>query len=646
MNRSLGIKHLIRGLAIPAVIALSGCGGESSNIEPEGGSSFVCDGLGVTCVTGRFIDDAVANVDYECELPGVRTVKSVTGGDGTFSCPNGSVATFSLINPEKPEYRIELGSVTVTSTARLNGDNPAATPVYFYVTPLHLDGVNDDEQFEEADLSPAALNITRLLQTMHDSDVPGCDMVDIHLPNRRICISAEDKKKIVPENLELSLEFNQPSNSFDESVADYLAAIGKGPSLISEEDAKKLLQKGIYSTVAGLYDVGKAAPLSTGGVLDTRVGLMTGKGSNDGHFVGAFWNVVDRRGRMIGAGVYSYQGEAEDFSVTPWTISSDPKPFELASSGITHAATGVPIWPNNGDLSKMTYNLLDASRAPTGSQAKLMTGKMRREAVVGSPIQYQTLFEESVASSSSTELGQWALQGGSLPSIAQTSGRFTLMHSVPVATWMNPDAWAGVDFPLPITVSFYNFDTACGGNGCEIGELRMVILEDGNIVSDMHGKCGVGINFDTLNYGPPAEQEIPLGVVANIIPGLRDDGGDSMTAMTLLAMLPNHSGLISGISAVAANQEYLRYSQFGNNVYGFPLLRVSGELGMYGGCAESESGDINCVSGAAIWSNPLTAIKWYKATTAETPDPDEVANLEKNAGGHMEAVRTVDCDGI
>lgn len=631
-------------LATSGFLALSGCG-ESTNIAAEGGgTASACSNLlNANCVTGRFIDDAAVNVDYECTLTGVGTVRSVTEIDGSFSCPNGSTATFSLTNPDNPEYKLVLGTVIVSRPAKVYGDD-AELPVYFYVTPLDL----TEEDEDSATLSNPALNITRLLQAMSTDDVDPTHTKP-YLPTRRVVIATEDKRKITPENINLELDFSLPpaddpltptAGSFDEAVADFLVALSR-PPLIEKSKAITILQKGVHSTVAGIYQVPGGAILSSGGLSPTDLeyqadlGAMTGSdGTNS--FVGAFWELVDRRGRMIGSGVYSYGKPVNP----PWTIWSDPEPMELTTTGpeLTHAS-GVSLWPNDGDLTGMRLALLGSH---AGKSANITQGEMRRAAIAGSPTVYLNLFEETA---SSDALGRWSLVEGATDHI--TGGAYTLVRSTAVATWMNPARWGALDFPLPIRVSLYNFDygnaTCADGSsgqyGCKIADIRMVILEDGNIISDFSQRCGVGIDLDTLRYdsgtGP---QEIPLGVVSNILDTLNDQNGSPMVAMTLLAMLPDDARLVPTAPEYA---EYLPYIQFGSNLGGNSLLRTDGvadAFKMYGTCATQPSGLCNnpggFAPGTASWLNFYTFMRYQEASAANAASAD---TLIKNYGGRMES---------
>ena len=103
MNGFVIQKSLIGALLVLATLFINGCG-ESTNIQGNNnGVVTSCSSLlGVSCVTGRLIDDAAYNINYECDSSAGGKVKSVTASDGSFSCPNGSKVTFSLDNAGLP----------------------------------------------------------------------------------------------------------------------------------------------------------------------------------------------------------------------------------------------------------------------------------------------------------------------------------------------------------------------------------------------------------------------------------------------------------------------------------------------------------------------------------------------------------------
>jgi hypothetical protein len=614
MKKDMKIQAILRRLAIvPAAVLLASCG-ESDNLSnSDVGTVTSCASIpGATCVKGRFIDDAAVNVNYECGLDGSGKVRSVTGSDGGFSCPNGSEVTFSLVNPDNTSIELVLGTIKVVKPASIYAESPTQKeppPVYFYVTPRTLVANSS---------SAAPVNMARLLQTLSTDDV------DPELPSYRVIISDAAKRKLTAEMVE-EIKFTLPQETvdptaptdgtFDKAVQDFLQSFDPDLSLLAYDVAESRLRRGVYSTKAGLYESYDVT--ATAG--NNASGGMRGVGG--GNFVGALWNLVDRRGRMIGTGVYSYE------------LPSDTLLFDAPQAMSLETAADVTTaeWPISGDLDGLTYRLVNDSGVATGRSAVITNGVMTREAIAGSTPRYESLFGETPKSE---DLGKWALTDGTGSLIP--NGSITMVRSVPVAPALNPALWteANIDFPLAVKVTLWNSDSSCTSFGCELGTFRMVVLSDGNIISDMSQKCGDNIDPATLTY-PSGGTEIPLGVVANILDNLRDENNATMELMTLLVMIPNHSHF-------RAISPYLPYVQFGSGFGEDSLLRVGGanNLRSYGLCTAERKSANQCLTASAfapdiaVWGNRFTAMKAF----SDAGTQDDLDNL----GGYISSVPTPD----
>lgn len=673
MKRFINWGLFKRCALVMVVSGLIGCG-ESTNIQSNSGVVTSCESLlGASCVAGRLIDDAAFNVNYVCGTASLGTVKSVTATDGGFSCPNGSDVTFSLTNPADSSIDLELGTVTVKQPAKIYGEQSrnctetpgtcVGAPIYFYVTPDTL----------ASGSSTKKLNIVRLLQTL------STDTTDPDLPSRRVIISDVDKSKLTADVVD-AVEFGAPiasnpasldpvsdDGTFDYRIKPFLDSIGKGP-LIDEAEAEKRLRKAMDNTVAGMYVVpgnsililGNADPSNTKFNADTGAiygSAPVGNGM-DRSMVGSVWVLVDRHRRVVASGIYSYGQVPSGESRSIW---SDPKPMDWISGA---------TWPDDGDLSGVMFKLLESNGADTGLVLKLTQGKMAREAVAGTANIYINLFDETASAS---DLGTWELKDASaVPLISK--GAYTLEHTTPVAVWMNPEIWGNaieggeVDFPLPLTVSFFNSDytnaicldgssnskTGSGSNsGCKIGELRLVVLKDGNVISDKSHKCGIDgsgtIDPDTLTYST-SETELPLGVVANGQSFDTHDGsGTTIDALVLLALLADPSQLSGALTMAPHYEEYFKYIQFGSNTGDYSLLRVDGSSSKYrsyGTCTPVlQSSGLCSVQGslaldAASWINYYTIARTIDANLAES---SSAAELSRNSAGRMEISKTTTC---
>lgn len=654
------IMRLLYVIGACAPLLLGGCG-ESTNIQ-EGGNGAVtqCSALhnsNVVCVPGRFVDDAASNINYECGLSTTIMVRSVTDADGGFACPSGSIAKFSLINPDDSLSRITLGNVKIVLPAQIFGGD-VKKPVYFYVTPRLL--------ADETSLvfGPKALNITRLLQTLSD-DTVDADLTG-HLPSRRVIISDDDKRKITaaisPDLINFSLApAGDPANpgpgTFDEQVHPFLAALSNPAkhTLITSTQAQAALQKGIYNTVAGIYQVPGGSVLSvqnlfgnsnfTSADLGGMVGYDNGK-----TFLSSLYMLVDRRGRTLGHGVYSF-GQPSG-GATAWLPWSDPQPMKLVETGVTSGA--FPVWPNGGDLSQFRLQMLGINDA--GKYVRIDKGVMSREAVAGSSNIYSELFKEA---SSPSQLGTWSMgdQGGTVTNVS--NGVYTLVHSLATATLMSPDVWSGVTFPLPVTLSIYNKDYSNGScigapRGCKIADVRMVILQDGNIISDRYKTCGQNVDPETLVVnGVASQQELPLGVVASAQSGVPDSAATTFKAMVLLAMFPDDTRLADSMQVTPGYESYIPYLQFGSNLGSNPsLLRVDGGVNQfqtYGTCLAASATVGLCSSVGYLqprmgyWINGYTTMRQLQAI-AQNQASSTIDQLGLNSEGFMDAKRTAAAD--
>lgn len=657
MSTHLRISTVLGGASIAMAMVLSGCG-ESTNIQPKtAGTVSACSSLlGVTCVTGRFIDDAAFNVDYECDSPS-GTVRSVTAEDGSFACPNGSEVTFSLTNPDDSEQSIILGSVKVLSPAKVYGDSPTF-PLYFYVTPRTLAG-----DAVGSGISTRAINITRLLQTL-STDPIDADLSD-NLPSRRVIISDDAKRKITAAtkvtedafSLAIAADPAVPADgTFDYAIRPFLVALADPARdvLIAAAPASASLYKGLYSTSAGFYLVPGSilffdadfdpTALTTSADIGAMVGYNLGSGET---FIGSLYSLVDRRGRIISNGFYSYGTPP---SGETWALWSDPQPMDLSSSGTTR--DGFAAWPVDGDLTKMQFALRGAD---AGAFVRLSRGVMRREAVAGSAKVYENLFEET---GSADLFGRWTLGTSGSAASFITDGAYTFERTVPVASWVNPDLWQDSEvgnFPVPVTVSIYNSDydnAACNTTpGCKMAELRMLILEDGNIISDRYQTCGANVDRATLVVnGDTSRVEVPLGTVASITDATQDETDSVIKTMSLLAMIPNDASLNDFTNPLLNIQpgfaSYLPYLQFGANFGDNSLLRIDGAVNrfqMYGVCTAQQALRGLCTAagelqpGMATWINNYTFAQAIKANKTGSA---AFASLKVNSSGLLRATRS------
>lgn len=535
MIKKMRMLAAFRVFALSATSLMLAACGESTNLKDPSQitSTANCSDLAsdtVTCVSGRFVDDVVENLNYSCDK-----VNSVTDVDGSFSCPVGSTVEFSLKNPDdssETAKKIILGKATVKALTTTSVDNN-----YVYLTPRDIGAVSTGNSIGNTES-----NIVRLLQSLNSSAVAA------NLPTRTIVLSNDDKRKLVFLVATINpSDFALPADDFENIVRPFLDAISSGKPLISASIAADYLRKGVYSTVAGAYFVPNyfATPgyvVSGDSGYNGDYGGMRGINSSQ-YMLAATWTLVDRRGRVTGFGVYSTGSN----SATPdkckflptLANSSSCTTGQQPDRNILRQKPTADRWSNwtlDGAWS-ISYELLDASGTPS-SPARVLSftqGKMDRGAVAGSSQLYKNIFGEVPAST--TSLGHWSLSGGS-PAFSSSETSYTMVKSRSVAPTLDPGFWSTVNFPLNLKMSFW--DSSCNPAGstaytCPVGTLPVTILADGNIVSNINGGCGANLDPETLVDTTTGLKEYPLGVVAQIF----TSNSGSRTYLSPIMLIPD-----------------------------------------------------------------------------------------------------------
>jgi len=184
-------KRLVSSIALIAIVGLSGCGGSSSQND-------------VTSidVSGKFLDSAVAGLEYSCSS-GLEGLTDVFGG---FTCKSGDRVVFSV-----------------------NGFEIGSTNVSQIITPKTLYPEN----------SIVMINLAQFLQTL-DSDKN---------PDNGITIDVDNPTVMMLE-ANMSVDFSQ--NDFESVMKSYL-----GVDLVDETNATKHLNLTLKNIENGLGNVTK-----------------------------------------------------------------------------------------------------------------------------------------------------------------------------------------------------------------------------------------------------------------------------------------------------------------------------------------------------------------------------------------------------
>ncbi len=672
---------------VVAGVLLASCEGETSNLpDPIVGPVTKCSTLAnTTCIPGRFIVDAVQDLDYEC-----GKVRSRTELDGFFSCPKDSEATFSLIQPDVPlseAKRITLGSVTIRRPAAIcvvrpptendeGEDCSGRPPMYVYVTPIDLAPNN----------ALAQNNITRLLQTLSTDNNT---TIPLNSPARRVVLSQDDKEKL--SGLSQSIvanDFSKPASttlpgdpaypdvlSFDEIVQPFLTMLPAGRNtLISSSAADVALTRGVASTLAGMYVTPNLFSVCSGGDDCNDAGLTgsTGTTAADSRLIGAIWSLVDRKRRTVGGGVYS-QGVAS----LPLNSFSDPKPMALLP-GSFEQSHGVPLWPRTGNLNGLSVQLHDlVGNEPgpaTNKQLILTQGRMERGAVAGTATIYRNLFGDNPDASASP-LGQWKLVdsispsnnicpvgsgAGSAPCIENSVHKttYTLIHNPAVATTLDPAFWHNfqglassptIKFPLNIKAVFKNSKLDGSGNLTSasresLGTVYFTILADGNIVTNLNydpsaatKNCNADLDLDTLQE-PGGFQEYSMGTVMSITETLGTDFPPKTVFMTPLFILPDayaiHGAKLPGIQAgsniersfairIGAGSGFSSHADF---LKSHSVIRLRNGDSISGGTCANEKGCVSLTPDTAEWINQWRTLRasWSSSNEPSPTNPGPI----------------------
>lgn len=580
-NKNIQRSTVTAGLLVFCGFFLASCG-ESTNIKSSnsGATTTKCADLGVDCVAGRFIDDAVYNLNYTC-----GAVTAVTDFDGSFACPLTSQVRFYIKNPDNG-LEIELGTTTVKNTPQ------SPVPDYFYVTPKTLTG---DETAQK--------NIVRLLQSLSR------DTVLAGSPDHLVILDDADKKKI--SFAVAQTDFSKSAAAFALFIKPYLDSLSPTVSLISDADAEVYLRNGVYSTMAGVYSVPGLPVTVEDPSLLGKLGGMVGANNFNKRLIGTFWTLVDRKGRIMGGGAYSF----EDSTLTNQNLYTNTKAMEFASYG-TPSAEGFYFWPHSGTLAGLFFRMKDDANAATSKTLNITAGTLDRGVIAGSNEVYKAYFGDATAPT----LGRWQLNDSSSASNnidstnAVVAPAYSLIRTVPAAPTLDPDSWEQVrpGFPLNVAINFYDNDTSVddgsGNKGALIntsGPVRVTVLADGNIVSDKNHDCNAGINFDTLKDSK-GQQEVPLGLVQNIFPK------NGALYMTVIMMIPNSADYDADLRYVQTLTNLSGVSSYSKPVY----LRVDGSAATNTNYLALVDSDL--VVKKALWYNAWKSYRSIGNSSADT----------------------------
>ncbi len=563
----------IHGLCLGLIVLmLSACGtgGSTNMISGSSASSNIsvsCSAIsGVTCISGRFVDDAVSNLHYSCG-DSSGTVQAVTDSGGVFSCPKDSgTVDFYLINAAGT-VKVDLGTAPVVQTSYTNG---LSTPGYMLVTPRTLAGNAASETYDDYEL-----NLTRFLFLFDNSS--GAIIGASRLTNV-INISATDEESIsdllppaaagsaAPTSLQTVLgpnDFALSEANFDTRIQAMVNGLGR--TLATQAQASAHLDALLPETRAGLY-------YSIGGTISTSAVSVAGFYGDNGAeqlFAEPFL-LFDRAGRSWGLMIDSLVGCGGPCSNTSNSLLSQP---ELATTPANYDTTQPFAVISRAGQFRTSFIL------PSNQGVVQITqGRFNLDLIADTPVNYQSAYGTTTPPPAA-DLGTFSM------STTGINGKYGMLRDIVAAPTLDPTLWGKQVIPLHLTLTFYD---STPGQPNLLGQLGVVVLPDGNVVTDLNHTCAA-LNtttlIDALNV-----QQYPIGIVDNIF----QDSTSAATYLGLTLLTPVNTAITPAIQGVmiggagnnaavrlrldAQGGASLQYQLFGNNLdqNGNPLPDGSG----------------------------------------------------------------------
>ncbi|NNM53071.1 MAG: hypothetical protein HKM02_12750 [Pseudomonadales bacterium] len=511
------------------LLVLAGCGsGGGSKLNSQGltnaSVTASCTSLsGVTCISGRFIDDAVANLHYACS-DSSGTVQAVTDAGGGFSCPNDSgQVDFYLIN-NAGTIKVDLGSAAVTQTSDTNG---LSTPGYLVVTPRTLAG--EDASGSET-YSNTSLNITRFLFLFDQvsnaiATISPSNVITLSLPDQEqlatlMPVTAPSSSTATSQASETTVlsssDFSLDEASFNAKVQTLVAALSR--PMGTQAQASTHLDATLNATRAGLYSSPGTALASS----SVQTAGFYGSNASEQLFVDPYL-MYDRAGRVFGFAITSLLscgGSCANTSNSSFSTSAELSVFAPGLTPFTVFSKGGQ-WRDTLTL------------PGTEGSVNISQGRLYRDHILDTAANYQSTYGASVQVPTA-DLGQFTLPEQSL------SGSYALRRSTLVAPTLDPAIWPSkVVLPLNLLLTF-------SGSTQIVGQLGIAILPDGNIVTDLNRTCAT-VDPATL-VDAKGVQQYPIGVIANVF------SNNGATYLSPVILLPIISALPTALQGVIVGE--------------------------------------------------------------------------------------------
>ena len=474
--------------------ALSACGGGSNNlpdpsISPTTG--FVACSDTTKCITTQFIvDSPVAGLNYTC-----GTYNNITDATGTVSCENNSNITFFLQSTDA-KRKVTLGTYTLKK----------GVATLIRITPNDL---VPPSTLAIGTITAGAVNITQLLETLRSPNYS----YNPSEPTSRLVLDSTVKDAMNALTKDIAAT-DMSNGTFIDTFQPILTQLGR--TLISKDDATARLNQGLQVLQAGSYYSSPGLILSGllgGADVATQA---TGVATNDKALLGLY-NVIDRSGFLIGQGAEWHgdttpldsSGKPTTGTATAYTLLTNGSGFTRLS--LSNSTVSAPSFLNpvnnfvnsnyvwqpeavtlntNGFWQPQTNTPLGTA---TFTNGRLIGGTY----IVGNNTLWQNVTQPSPAATAPVnEIATWKQANNSNPSYY--NGTMTLTKSRSVDSFLDPVVFKTASnvgpgnkaiFPLYATLTFHYTNTTNCTAGCVLGTQGIVILANGNIITDMKQDC-------------------------------------------------------------------------------------------------------------------------------------------------------------
>lgn len=556
-KRNLKARYMILP-AFPIVAlagALNGCGGGASNNLPDPtvsatGAIVACSATSTTsCVTAQFLVDApVVGLSYQC-----GSVNNITDSTGTVTCPDQSVATFS-VQGTGGKKSITLGTYLVQSNRDVSRN---ATSTLVSITPLDLvTNAKNAASLSDSLASPAVV-IAQVLETLRSSTSP----YTVDSPTSRLIIDAttQDKINLLNSNI-IASDFT--SDAATTKLAPVIAALNT--SLVSTADTVTRFNQTLQAIQAGVYYtnplfLGSLSSFTTVAAQQIAT-LATSNVTNDQALVGLS-SAIDRSGYAIGLGVewHGNIAPAGSSTATAYNLLTGSNGYDrlILNNNLPNTPSFLNpvnnflnsnfIWQPQG-FSLDASGVWQPSTTPLGSATFINGRLLGGTYIVGNNTLWQNVSNTSTVIAPSNELSTWSQSNSSIAKYY--TGTMNLQKSRSVDTFLDPLVFktaANVGsgnkpiFPLYGVLTFTYTDT--NSNTQTLGTQGIAILANGNIISDMKQQC-LPANPTTL-VDAASTQQYRIGLVGAAFQGITNVSARYVSPIIVLS--GQQFGVLNGV---------------------------------------------------------------------------------------------------